>query len=309
MNSDRNIKAPDHAAEAKGHPCLFFRIAGIVMEVKSDLPLTEITFHPKFKAFETDGPGEDTIHIRHHFASPPFPAGIAGRKVCEEPPWVIYEGDDRWVYMAVPEDPAPKPYYQMAVFSKDYSQADIYNPDPEIFIRGGLQSLSLFPTDQILLAQVLAARQACYMHASGVILRNKGLLFLGHSEAGKSTMVKMLKGRAEILCDDRVIIRKWPDGFKIHGNWSHGEVPDVSPNSAELRAVFFLIKSNENLAVRVNSKKEIIKDLLDCLIKPYTPASWWERMLSLSGGIAAEIPFYKLYFDTSGKVIDLLDSV
>lgn len=74
-------------------------------------------------------------------------------------------------------------------------------------------------------------------------------------------MVKMLKDQAEILCDDRNIIRKWPDGYRVHGTWSHGEVPLVSPASAPLKAIFFLVKSNKNKIVPVKEKKESIKKI------------------------------------------------
>ena len=74
------------------------------------------------------------------------------------------------------------------------------------------------------------------------------MLFVGHSEAGKSTIVKMLKGQAKILCDDRIIVRKWPEGFRIHGTWGHGEVPDVSPDSAPLERDLFPGKGGKERA-------------------------------------------------------------
>ena len=83
----------------------------------------------------------------------------------------------------------------------------------------------------------------------------QGLLFVGHSEAGKSTTVKMLQGKAEILCDDRNIVRRWPEGFRVHGTWSHGEVPLVSAASAPLSAIFFLHKSKQNRLMRLRTAK------------------------------------------------------
>lgn len=70
----------------------------------------------------------------------------------------------------------------------------------------------------------------------------------------------MLKGEGEILCDDRIIVRRWPDGVKIHGTWSHGDIPDVSNSSAPLRAIFFLEKSQEN-AIEPIDKHAVIRML------------------------------------------------
>jgi hypothetical protein len=134
-----------------------------------------------------------------------------------------------------------------------------------------------------------------------------GLLFVGHSDAGKSTMVTMLKDKSEILCDDRMIVRRWGDGFRIHGTWSHGDIPEVSSASAPLKALLFLEQANENRLISLDNRQEIIRKLLACLIKPFVTADWWEKMLTLVEQIAREVPCYNLHFDKSGRVADLLE--
>jgi hypothetical protein len=143
-----------------------------------------------------------------------------------------------------------------------------------------------------------------------VILDGKGLLFVGHADAGKSTMVKILKDKAETLCDDRMIIRRWPEGFRIHGTWSHGEIPDVSVNSAPLKAILFLEKVQENPSIMpVENRREITRKLLACMIKPFVTAEWWEEMLALVEKMVREIPFYTLHSDRSDGVMDLIRSL
>lgn len=284
----------------------YFKIAGITIQVDSDMPITEDTFHPKFKAFEVDGPGEDNITIRHHFTFPDFGMEDLGKEVYHKPPWNIYKKGDSWIYLGIYPEQGDTNCYRIAVINYDHTASRIYSRDEKAFKEGSLSSLTLFTTDQILLARVLADREGCYLHSSGVIFKNKGLLFVGHSEAGKSTMVKMLKGKSEILCDDRVIVRRWPEGFRLHGTWSHGEVPDVSAGSAPLDAIFFLKKSTQNHLVPIYDKKDIIKRLLACLVRPLVDADWWRKMLSLIEKIADEIPCYTLYFDKCGEVVDLI---
>jgi len=164
----------------------------------------------------------------------------------------------------------------------------------------------MFPTDQILLARILADREGLYLHSCGVNFNGKGLLFAGHSEAGKSTIAKMLKGKAEILCDDRMIVRKQPDGFKIYGTWSHGDVKDISAGSAPLKAILFLEKSDKNQIARLNDKKEINKRILSCIIRPFITVDWWEKTLVVIDAIIDMIPCYKLYFDKSGGIVNIL---
>jgi MoaA/NifB/PqqE/SkfB family radical SAM enzyme len=287
----------------------YYQIAGITIQVESDLPITDATFHSKFKPFEVDGPGEDTISIRHHFSMPNLDGRNLGKEVYWKPPWAIYRKGESWVYAGISPDSEDKDIHRLVVFNHDHTRARIYNDNVReaAFRKGGLHSLTLFPTDQILLARVLADRAGCYLHSSGVVLDSMGLLFVGHSDAGKSTMVTMLKDKSEILCDDRMIVRRWGDGFRIHGTWSHGDIPEVSSASAPLKALLFLEQANENRLISLDNRQEIIRKLLACLIKPFVTADWWEKMLTLVEQIAREVPCYNLHFDKSGRVADLLE--
>jgi MoaA/NifB/PqqE/SkfB family radical SAM enzyme len=289
----------------KNH-CRFYRSGGITIQVESDLPITNDTFHPKFKLFQVDGPGEDNITIRHHFSLPNLNGRDLGKEVYRKPPWAIYKKGNSWIYAGISSAGGDEQPHQVVVFNHDHTRARIYNDREETFRKGGVHSLTLFPTDQILLARVLADRKGCYMHASGVDFEGNGLLFVGHSEAGKSTVVRMLKDKAEILCDDRIILRRHPEGFRIYGTWCHGEIPEVSATSSPLKAILFLEKAKDNRLVLVNDRQEITGKLLACLIKPFESADWWDKILSLIGRAVSEVPCYSLYFDKSGRVRGLL---
>lgn len=284
----------------------YFKIADVTIQVESDLPITEATFHPKFKHFEIPGPGGDTISIRHHFSLPDLEYEALGKEIYRKPPWAIYKKGDSWIYLGILPTPQDKSPYRVAVFNSDHTRASIYNDKEEIFLKGNLESLTMFPSDQILLARILADRQGCYLHACGVNFQGKGLLFVGHSEAGKSTMATLLKGKAEILCDDRMIIRKSSERFKIFGTWSHGDIPDISANSVPLEAILFLEKSSKNCFIPINDKREIAKRLLSCLIRPFVTVDWWEKAISLIEETSAQVPCYVLEFDKSGRVVDVL---
>ena len=286
----------------------YYKCGGITIQVDSDLPITEGTFHPKFKLFEVDGPGEDTISIRHHFALPDLNGHDLGKEVYRKPPWAIYKKADSWIYTGISPTLGNESIHRVAVFNHDHSRVRIYNDNTreKSFRKGDLHSLTLFSTDQILLARVLADREGCYFHSSGVVMDGRGLLFVGHSDAGKSTISTMLQGKAEILCDDRMIVRKNENGFRIHGTWSHGDVPDVSAASAPLKSIMFLEKATENRLIHVSNRKEINKRLLACLIKPFETVNWWNKTLILVERMAREVPCYVLKFDKSGGVVDLI---
>jgi len=288
-----------------GH-CRYYNIAGLTVQVSSDLPIKDTTFHPKFKPFEVEQPGEDVVKIRHRFAIPNLNGQDLGEEVFRTPPWTIYKKGNAWIYLSsIEEYETPQ---QVTIFNNDHTRASIYNAEGGVFRNGNIQSLTLFPSDQLLLARILADRQGFYIHSSGVNLKGNGLLFVGHSEAGKSTMVKILQNKAEILCDDRVIIRRWPDGFRIHGTWSHGEVPQISAGSAPLKTIFFLEKARKNQLITVNNKQEATKKILACLIKPFVTTDWWDKVFTVVEKLVQEIPCYRLHFDKSGRVVELLEN-
>jgi hypothetical protein len=284
----------------------YFRIAGVTIQVEADLPITDRTFDKKFDSFKVDGPGADTVILRHHFSLPEVKGADLGREVYRKPPWAIYRRDGSWVYLGITPTPGDPDLHRVAVFNDDHNRGRIYNPNEEWFRRGGLHALTLFPSDQILLARLLPDRHACFLHAAGMAVNGQGLLFVGHSEAGKSTMVTMLRENGEILCDDRVIVRRWPEGFRVHGSWSHGDVPQVSAADAPLRAILFLEKAGTNRLERLEDRKEIVRRLPFFLIKPAVTADWWEKTLGLVEKMAREVPVYRLRFDRSGGVKDVL---
>jgi len=284
----------------------YFKIAGITIQVDSDLPFGADTLHPRFKYFEADGPGQDTIRIRHHFSLPDLQGRDLGRRVYYKVPWGIYQKEGFWVYLGILPRRAGNGVYKAAVFNSSHTQAIIYHNRKELFLKGGLQSLTLFPTDQILLARILADRQGCYLHACGVNFKGRGLLFAGHSGAGKSTIARLLKGKARILCDDRIIVRRYPAGFRIYGTWSHGDIADVSSGSAPLRAIILLKKASRNRITTFRDKQAISRRLLSYLIRPFVTADWWDKTLALIEEISAGVPCYVVEFDKSGKIVDLL---
>jgi len=286
----------------------YFRIGGITIQVDSDLPFSDTTFHPKFAAFRSDGPGTDTVQIRHHFRLPDLPEEERGEELYRKPPWAIYRKGRSWIYTGIPTDGTVSPLHRVAVFSDDHSSGRIYNDSTreDSFRKGNLGSLTMFPSDQILIARLLADRNGFFIHSCGAVMDEKGLLFVGHSEAGKSTTARLIMAHAEILCDDRNIVRRHADGWHVYGTWSHGDVPSISSRSAPLHAILFIEKSDVNRIVRTDDRREIVRRLLACLIRPFVTADWWEKTLTLVEQMAREVPCYRMQFDKSGAILDEL---
>jgi hypothetical protein len=282
-----------------------FSVGGVLLEVEADLPLTAKSFHPQLMKFRSTPFSETTVKIHHHFFLPkerPF----SGRIWYDRLPWRIAFDGNTWIYQQMNRFTEPPPIIIMGVFSSDHFEGDIYHPDSADFERRGLGSITKLASDQIVLSRVLADREGCILHSSGMEISGQGLLFAGHSSAGKSTITRMLQSSGNILCDDRIIIRRWPDEYRIYGTISHGEIPIVSPGPAPLRAIMLLEKADENRMTRMDDHRELARILPFLVIKPLVTADWWGKTFDLLEKIIRDVPVYRLRFDKSGRVADLI---
>ena len=313
----------------------YFRIAGITARIESDLDFSRIKFNDELMVFSVEGPGEDNVEFRHYFELPDLEGKNLGKELYRKTPWAISRSKDgTWFYRGISPTNGDDNLHSVAVFSADYVHGTIYSlpGDLDRILTKGWQSLSHFPTDQIWLGPLLADRNAVIVHSAAAIVNSKGLVFVGHSEAGKSTTIELLKAAnregklsAEILCDDRNVLRYWPgktvgqkptsapvtgekiidDGqWLVHGTWSHGTTADVSPSSAPLCAILFLKQDRKNKIEPLTDRKKIWHNLLATLIRPMVTAEWWQKELDILERIVHEIPCYTMHFDKSGAIVE-----
>jgi MoaA/NifB/PqqE/SkfB family radical SAM enzyme len=323
----------------------YFKIAGITVRIESDIDFSTVKFKEELKAFEVTGPGDDNVEFRHHFELPDLSGKDLGSEIYRKPPWTISRKNGTWFYRGISPTHGDTELHRVAVFNADHTRGTIYSrPDDESrILKDGWQSLSLFPTDQIWLGPLLADRNAVLIHSAAAIVNYCGLMFVGHSDAGKSTTMEMLKAAdrqgklsAEILCDDRNVIRRWPNNviaspegarqsqplnsgiasshesllamtngqWRVHGTWSHGTTADVSPSSAPLKAILFLKQDTLNRIEPIDDRKAVWKGLLATLIRPMVTAEWWQKELDVLERIVAEIPCYTMHFDKSGLIVE-----
>ncbi len=183
----------------------------------------------------------------------------------------------------------------------------------------------MFPSDQIWLARLLADREACYLHSGGMVIDGRGFLFVGHSEAGKSTTMELVRGalgeRAEILCDDRNIVRWWPRGR------AGGAPPPACPASTcTARGATATCRTSRRPACRCarsfswsspratrscrwTTRMAVWQRLLATLIRPMVTAEWWHEEMDVLERIADQVPCATMRFDRSGGIVPELEKL
>ncbi len=285
----------------------FFEIAGISIQVDSDRPFGDQSFSPQLRSFQRPAAGADLVRLEHHEGIPVMDGQFTGTVVHDRAPWRVYRKDSGWLYFCYSNTFDEQHWVHVTAFSRDHSHARVFrNPEFPSAAAGG-NSLTGFPTDQLWISQLLALRQGFYLHSSGMVMSGRGLLFVGHSEAGKSTITRMLNPAATVLCDDRIIVRRRNREWRVYGTWSHGEIPDVSDADAAVAAVFFLEKSSDNRLVPIGDRMDRRRRLLSCLIRPVATPEWWEATLPLVYDLADSVPCYAMRFDRSGAIVGQIE--
>lgn len=281
----------------------YFEAAGITIQVNSEYPIFDTTFHPKFKAFESQTPGKDYIIINHHFHLID-PAYKKETLIYDKNQWQIFKSNDYWFYNYTPDLNETSFGTVTGRFNKDHSITDIYIEISEKdYKTAQFNALTLFNTDQVLFARLLNNREGLILHSNGFKIDGKGILLTGHSGAGKSTLSIMLKQQnAQILCDDRMFIKFDQPGFQIFGHWNHGSVSDVSSGSAPLKAIFFLEQAKENQIIKIKDKKKISLNLFQSVVKQFLTREEWNTTFNTLEKMINNIDCYLLRFNLDGNI-------
>ncbi len=285
----------------------YFHVAGITIQVNSDFPITSNTFHPKFKRFEVPGPGIDNVTIYHHFEMPEsyHETILNAIEVFKNDQFQIYKSDHLWIYQYTAICSEDLVSSAIGTMNRDYSEIHIHtrNVDPEQYAKGYFPALTLFNTDQMIFAKLLTDRNGLMIHANGFNINGNGILLAGVSGSGKSTLSRMLKDRGhEILCDDRMLLRKKDGRFWIFGNWCYGSHPDVSSGCAPLKGFLFLEKSLRNRITDMRDQKTVMQRLLQVLVKPLLDSDGWQKYFTTIEDLLNNDVFFLLEFDLSGNI-------
>jgi hypothetical protein len=283
----------------------YFHIGGLTLQVEADLPISPETFHELFERFRVPGPGPDTVCLRHHFSLPELPYAELGRPVCVQPPWVVYRWDGRWVYLCLAQAGHAACADKVGIFNERHTLGDIYHPAAGNFLSANLLDLSQAPGDENLLAQLLPERDGCLLQAAGLALEEQGLACLSHSECGRPTFLEQVCADGELLCSERLIIRRWPAGYRMHGTWFQQAGGEAVSASYPLSAILLLEQGASNRLARL--KPAQAAQLLSLsAVKPLLAREYWLGTLDLLSDLAHYVPVYRLRFDLSGGVRYLL---
>ena len=166
------------------------------------------------------------------------------------------------------------------------------------------------PTLELLVLNYLAQGRGAILHSCAVARDGRGLVFVGESGAGKSTLGRLWAQEegVTILSDDRAIVRKTGETFRVYGTPWHGEAAFSSPLGVKLERIFFLRHGEKN-AVRAWMGTAAVSHLLTCSFLPHWDAGGMAFSLEFLAELAAAVPCQELTFTPDRRAIELVEKV
>lgn len=164
-------------------------------------------------------------------------------------------------------------------------------------------------------ARQAAESEAFLVHSSAVIVKNSAFLFVGPSEAGKTTAV-LNSSVHHVLGDEMTLVLPAPGGIMLEGTPFNGTFKTKRPGKAPLRAVFLLKQAPHHRITAIDPAEaasliaaEVVPPVgLDQIPGPDTLPG----MVDMAAGILENVPVYRLellpdpgFWKVIGKKFDL----
>ena len=134
------------------------------------------------------------------------------------------------------------------------------------------------------------------LHSAGIVRGGNGYIFPGVSGTGKSTIAGLATSRERVLSDELVMIRRKENNYWVYSTPFFGTNKSAENNShAPLKAAFLPIKDSR-VCLKKARPAQALTGLLSSVLFFSREDELNERLMDISAGLVARIPFYEMYF-------------
>lgn len=278
-------------------------IADILIEITSPLSVAELGIEPRFGPF-FGAPEKPLVHVALRWeesAHSPAPRGD-----------LIYDPGSLWkMYRAGDAYNAALSYTHKdvrAVLRANVAWDDLTLTEQ----RSGLNWQTMFNigAGELLLRTKILLTDGLVFHASAIDDNGRGIVFVGHAGAGKSTQLGLWNHESGVIAmnDDRIAMRVNANGAICYGTpW--GGTDEIARNhQAPLSALILLEQASENKIQRL-SPSDAAPMLLARAFLPYWDRSLMQRAFENLNKLLARVPVYLLRCRPEPAVVSLVRSV
>ncbi|RMG00822.1 MAG: hypothetical protein D6726_10650 [Nitrospirae bacterium] len=197
--------------------------------------------------------------------------------------------------------------YKVVHADREFKKFNIFS-EP---IRDGAYVPLEYPLDELAISGYLNLNQVgIILHAACVSINGVGVLFSGTSGSGKSTISElfMKENTAEVLTDERVIIRKHEGKLWAFGTPWHGTAEVHKNAGAVIEKIFFIKHGRRNHARTIP-----VLDAANRLMVRCFPTFWnregMEFAVSFCSTVAEKTACYDLEFLPDMSVVEYIKGV
>jgi len=268
------------------------KVAGLTLSVRARSPAPSLTLPPAWQAF-SPARGSD---MQLRFVTDPIPEPREDDLLFDSGAvWQVHRWEAGLLYTFRTPALVP-PAYKAVAIDRTFRRGILYYPAPR---RGTQPRYALdFPLDELLFQHRLARDGELEIHACGIWLHGRVLLFCGTSGAGKTTTARLWRRwmpEARILSDDRIVIRKRGNGYWAYGTPWHGAGGFASPGGGALLGVCFLRHARRSI-LRPVSDAAAAARLFARTFPPLWDRRAVEAILETCARIGAGIPCFDFGF-------------
>lgn len=143
--------------------------------------------------------------------------------------------------------------------------------------------------------EVLLKENVIFLHASQIALGDKGIVFAAPSGIGKTTQARLWQQYqgANIVCNDRTLVRKTPSGWCTYGYPFDGSEPISSNEVHMLGAVVLLEQAQEINICHLKAAKALALLMGQMVIDTWNPEAR-SKAIELLATLLDEVPVYLL---------------
>jgi hypothetical protein len=272
---------------------LALRVAGLTIQV--DSADVGVRVDRAAVPFQVAPSSEPDIRLRARIGdTASLPSG--GRRTFDSGGvWTLDEAGDARVFRFRSTRVVDRPY-KAAVISADGTLGEVIL-EASCFPRDRAAPVLEYPLDEVLFVNRIWRVGGVEVHGCAVkVPDGTGVLYVGHSGAGKSTMARLwaaaLPG-ADILSDDRVVLRTEPAGARMFGTPWHGDACFARAESTPVSAIF-VIRHGARNAARALTAVEASAELFARAFIPFHDPAAIDATLAVLESVARRVPLFAL---------------
>lgn len=276
-----------------------FTIGDTTISVERDFQPKALEIPAPYRRFIENGKTDITLRMHEEVLAPAI-----GEKKFECPPvWSLYRHDGISAIRIYEHMPG---LGRTLILPQEIKNTDLYFDDPA----GSYRDPFYGPTMELLMVNYLAHDLGAIIHGCGIKQDNCGIIFVGESGAGKTTMANIWNedSKVEILSDDRTIVRKQGDHFVMYGTPWHGEGKFGSPASARLEQIFFIQHGQTN-SISKSTQAQSVTQFLKCAFPPFWDAAGMEYSMDVFSDLSASVSCRMLSFKADSSIVDFVNKL